>query len=324
MVPTPSADASLLSPADSFGERLSAAVRRCRNPVCVGLDPRFESLPAPLRAGRDAASTVDRAAAFAEFSCRVIDAVRDLVPIVKPQAAFFEALGPAGMQALADVLAHARQAGLETILDGKRNDIGSTAEAYADAWIGRRGSAWGSDSLTVSPYLGDDTLLPFVRAAEARGGGIFVLVKTSNPGSAALQDRTTTVDGRVVLIRDLVAQWVEGHAARTARPSGYGDVGAVVGATYPRELGELRRAMPHAWLLVPGYGAQGGGADDVAAGFDDRGLGAIVNNSRGILFAHAAPEYRERVTEAGWIEAVRMATEAMIAALRERTTVGQL
>lgn len=301
----------------SFGDRLAAAVRRARNPVVVGLDPRVAQLPAGLLTGdpRDPAAC---AAAYRAFCGGVIDAVAALVPAVKPQAAFFEQLGPAGMAALHEVMGDARRAGLLVILDGKRNDIGTTAEAYADGYLGA-GSAWGADALTVSPYLGDDSLTPFVDTAHARGAGLFVLVKTSNPGGGTFQDLPT--DGRPMYRH--VATHVERLAAAAAGESGYGATGAVVGATYPDQLAELRAAMPHAWILVPGYGSQGGTARDVAAGFDARGLGAVVNNSRGIIFAHARREYAH-LGDARWTEAVAAATRDMIEQLRAETTVGAL
>jgi orotidine-5'-phosphate decarboxylase len=269
---------------------------------------------------RDATSPAAKADAFRRFCQGVIDVVAPLVPAVKPQAAFFEQYGPAGMQALAEVMRYARQAGLLVILDGKRNDIGTTAEAYAEAYLSPPDqSAWGSDALTVSPYLGDDSLEPFVATARAAGTGIFVLVKTSNPGGGALQDLEC---GGRRLYRH-VGDLVERLAAETAGAAGYGVVGAVVGATYPEQLAELRAAMPHAWFLIPGFGSQGGTAADVAAGFHPQGLGAIVNNSRGIIFAHARKEYAGRFG-ADWQAAVEAATRDMIAALKSETPAGRL
>lgn len=302
-----------------FSDRLAGLVRARGNPVCVGLDPRWEQLPAPLRGDDDAPSA--RAHAYQVFCQGVIDVVAPLVPAVKPQVAFFEQLGPPGMQALAEVIAHAREAGLVVIADGKRNDIGSTAEAYADAWLGPLGqSAWGADALTVSPYLGSDSLEPFVNTAQARGAGVFVLVKTSNPGGGELQDMRD--DGWAVY--DRVAQRVESLAGSSLGECGFGAVGAVVGATYPAQLAELRRAMPRAWLLVPGYGHQGGGAADVAGAFDARGLGGLINNARGIIFAHGRREYADQFGAARWQEAVAAATRQMIAELRAETLAGRL
>jgi orotidine-5'-phosphate decarboxylase len=293
----------------SFGERLADAVRRKGTAAVVGLDPRWEQLPESVRecAGD---SPGERAAAYRTFCRGVVDVVAPLVPAVKPQAAFFEELGPAGMAALADVTGYARQRGLLVILDGKRNDIGSTAAAYARGHLGQA-SAWGADALTVSPYLGADSIEPFVETGRDRGAGIFVLVKTSNPGGGQFQD--LVCDGRPLYRH--VAEFVERLAAAGAGPSGYGDVGAVVGATWPEQLAELRRAMPHAWILIPGFGSQGGRASDVAAGFDSRGLGALVNNSRGIIFAHARPDFAGRFSADKWQQAVEAATREMIAEL---------
>ena len=305
---------------NSFIDRLIAAVRHTSTPVLVGLDPRWQQLPAPLREAHEDTQQ-GRAEAYRQFCCEVIDVVGSLVPAVKPQAAFFEQLGPPGMEALAGVVEYASQQGLLVVLDAKRGDIGSTAAAYADAFLGGGGqSAWGADALTVNPYLGDDSLEPFVETAVERGAGIFVLVRTSNPGARVFQD--LVADGRPVYRH--VAELVERLAAASAAPSGYGAVGAVVGATYPDQLAQLRAAMPHSWFLVPGFGTQGGTAADVAAGFDQQGLGAIVNSSRAIIFAHQRDPYRVTVGEAGWQQAVEAATRDMIEQLRADTPAGAL
>lgn len=301
-----------------FADRLAAAVRRCRNPALVGLDPRYENLPASLQTAPDAANRESRAAAFRSFCQGVIDVVAELVPAVKPQAAFFEQLGPPGMTALAEVIEYARGKGLLVIVDGKRNDIASTATAYAEAYLGEA-SAWGADALTVSPYLGEDSLSPFVETAARRGAGIFVLVKTSNPGGGMFQD--LIADGRPIYQH--VAEYVQRAARETAGQSGYGLAGAVVGATYPRQTVQLRKSMPHAWFLVPGYGSQGATARDVAGAFDENGLGAVVNSSRAIIFAHARREYAN-FGAARWQDAVAAATRAMIDELRADTPAGKL
>ena len=304
-----------------FADRLETAVRRCHNPVLVGLDPRRESLPPGILADRSDAGPEEIAAAYGTFCRAVIDVVAPLVAAVKPQAAFFEQLGPAGMTVLAEVIHYAQEHGLLVIFDGKRNDIGSTATAYAQGLLGSGGqSPWGADALTVSPYLGDDSLQPFIDVAAQRGAGVFVLVKTSNPGGRMLQD--LVADGRPLYRH--VAQYVEQQAAQTAAAGGYGLVGAVVGATYPAQLAELRAAMPHTWFLVPGFGSQGGTAADVAAAFDAEGRGAIVNNSRGIIFAHRIKPYAERYGAQAWQAAVEAATRDMIAQLRSATPAGKL
>jgi orotidine-5'-phosphate decarboxylase len=272
-----------------------------------------------LRASEQAGDWPQRAAAYNRFCRGVIDVVAPLVPAVKPQAAFFEELGPAGAAALADVIGYARASGLLVVLDGKRNDIGSTAEAYARGYLSADGP-WRADALTVNPYMGDDSLLPFIETARANGGGVFVLVKTSNPGGAQFQD---LMAAHKPIYRH-VALHVAKLAATDAGESGFGTTGAVVGATYPEQLAELRELMEQSWLLIPGYGSQGGTARDVAAGFRPDGLGAIVNNSRGIIFAHARPEYKDRFGDALWQEAVEAATRDMIEQLRTETPAAAL
>ena len=305
----------------SFADRLALAVRTKRTPTLVGLDPRWESLPAVLTPPGDADSLSARAAAYEVFCRGVVDVVAPLVPAVKPQAAFFEELGPEGMAALGRTIDYCHEKGLLVILDGKRNDIGSTAAAYAQGILGPKPlSAWGADALTVSPYLGEDSLQPFVDTAVERSAGLFVLVKTSNPGGGMFQD--LLAEGRPLYRH--VAAFVQRLAEQTRGDGDYGSVGAVVGATYPGQLAELREQLPNAWLLVPGFGSQGGTAGDVAAAFDQQGLGAIINNSRGIIFAHRRREYAERFGPARWQEAVEAATRQMIQQLRTDTPAGRL
>jgi orotidine-5'-phosphate decarboxylase len=306
------------APAAHFADRLAEAVVRCRNPVLVGLDPRWSQLPEGLKSVDGAPSCETQAAAFRTFCRGVIDVVADRIPAVKPQAAFFEQLGPPGMAALAEVIDYARGKRLLVIVDGKRNDIASTATAYAEGYLGES-SAWRADALTVSPYLGEDSLSPFVVAAAERGAGVFVLVKTSNPGGGMFQD--LVADGRPIYRH--VAEYVERAADQTVGQSKYGLVGAVVGARHPEQTVELRKLMPHAWFLVPGYGTQGATARDVAGAFDAGGLGAIVNSSRAIIFAHARREYANFGVRR-WQDAVAAATEAMIAELRADTPAGKL
>lgn len=301
-----------------FADRLIGAIRGKRNPVLVGLDPRADSLPKGLLIGEGNEAV---ARAYVTFCRGIIDVVAPLVPAVKPQAAFFEQLGPAGCVALGEVMNYAAEQGLVVILDGKRNDIGSTAQAYAEGYLGRgANSAWGADALTVSPYLGDDSITPFLTIAKERGAGIFVLVKTSNAGGGRFQDLVAS--GRPLYRH--VAEFVEGLAANSRGSEGYGIAGAVCGATYPEQLAELRQAMPSTLFLIPGFGAQGGTAKDCAAAFDERGLGGIVNNSRGIIFAHSRVEYRDKFGDARWQEAVEAATRDMIAQLAAETTAGRL
>lgn len=300
---------------DHFADRLAAAVRAKGNPVCVGLDPRWESLPDEIR-NRHGGQTLEAVAlAYEEFCGRVLDVVAPLVPAVKPQSAFFEACGPAGMACLRNTLRYARRLGLVTILDGKRNDIASTAEAYADAAFagtaidGTTHPVWDADALTVNPYLGRDALEPFLKSARRAARGLFVLVRTSNAGAGLFQD--LRCDGKPLYQH--VAAAVDGWARENLGRCGYGDVGAVVGATHPTELRELRQLVPHVLFLIPGYGAQGGRAADLAGAFHAGGLGAVVNSARGITAAFA-PE------EPHWERAVEQAAREASAALTSVAT----
>ncbi len=269
-----------------LSDRLDAAIKAKGNPICVGLDPRFDSLPASIKepALREHGNTARaRAEAFLAFNTAILDAVADIVPVCKPQVAFYEEFGADGMRAFEATIRYAQQKGLLVIADAKRGDIGATAEAYARAHLGGAASAFHADALTVNPYMGRDTLEPFLKTGAPHGTGIFILVKTSNPGSGDLQDLQLH-DGR--LVREHVAQMVHELGAKHLGASGLSDVGAVVGATYPDEARALRKLMPDTIFLIPGYGAQGGSARDAAAGFRPDGRGAIVNNSRGIIFAY--------------------------------------
>ncbi|MCH2371359.1 MAG: orotidine-5'-phosphate decarboxylase [Pirellulales bacterium] len=307
----------------NFADRLVSAIQRCKTPTLVGIDPRLNSLPQPLQPESNTPSPEEIASAYLAFGKGIVDVVASLVPAVKPQAAFFEQLGPCGMIALGEITQYARSRGLLVIMDGKRNDIGSTATAYAHGFLGEHGSTqFTSDCLTVSPYLGEDSLEPFVKVADKNGNGIFVLVKTSNPGGGRFQDLLS--DGKPIYrhVASLVNELANNTRGSGSHP--YGAVGAVVGATYPEQLVELREAMPNTFFLVPGFGAQGGGAADVAGAFDEHGLGAIINSSRGIIFAHAREPYAEKFGDQRWQEAVEAATRDMIAALAADTPAGTL
>ena len=270
----------------SFADRLADAVRR-KGPLCVGLDPRWESLPKNIRTKVvDAEPAEGAAVAYFEFGRKVLELVRPYCGVVKPQAAFFEQIGPGGLEMLQLLLHEAKLQGFVTILDAKRGDIASTAAAYADAAFagytidGTTYPVWDADALTINPYLGRDAVEPFLTVAKKADRGVFVLVRTSNPGAGLFQD--LVCDGKPLYRR--VAAEVAKWNAPTVGKSGLGDVGAVVGATHPRELMELRAELPNVWFLVPGYGAQGGTAADVRAAFRPDGLGAIVNSSRGVTF----------------------------------------
>lgn len=298
--------------------RLHQAMKTQKTAALVGLDPRYENLPEEIKeAAKDRGG--DRlemyAYAFERFCCEVIDVVTDLVPAVKPQAAFFEELGPEGCLALARVMRYARKKGLLVICDAKRGDIGTTAQAYASAYLAgedAKAAPWAADALTINPYLGTDTLQPFVDLAVKRGAGLYVLVRTSNPGAATFQDRTQ--DG--VKLFEAVADAVEAFNVQTMEAGEtYGSIGAVVGATYPEELAQLRKRMPHTPLLIPGFGSQGGTADDVKSAFDANGFGALINNSRGINFAYEKEPYKSQFGQTNWQAAVEAATKDMIKSL---------
>jgi len=260
-----------------FADRLAEAIKKKNSVVCVGLDPRYNQIP-----GFIVEKHKKPADAFLEFNKGIIDSVEDLVPIVKPQIAFYEQYGAEGFRVFEETCKYAQEKGLLVIADAKRNDIGSTAEAYAEAFLGEEGMA--VDALTVNAYLGLDGIRPFVDACEKNEKGIFVLVKTSNPSSGDLQDRVTADEG--MSIAELMANFVDSWGSDCLGENGYRAVGAVVGATYPAELAKLRKVMPAAVFLVPGYGAQGGGAEDVKDAFDANGMGAVVNSSRGVIFAY--------------------------------------
>ncbi|HEX8201498.1 MAG TPA: orotidine-5'-phosphate decarboxylase [Isosphaeraceae bacterium] len=307
-----------------FADRLIAALRRVGNAVLVGIDPRPEHLPEGLLE-RFPGDRPGVAAALEAFGRGVVDVVASRVPAVKFQAAFYEAYGPEGMAALHATARHARGAGLIVLIDGKRNDIGSTAEAYARAYLGRvpvggrLEPTWEADALTVNPYLGGDGIAPFVQEAAREDKGLFVLVRTSNPSAGEFQD--LVADGRPLYrhVADRLAGWAAPHRGR----EGYSLVGAVVGATYPEQLVELRAALPGVLFLVPGYGAQGGSARDVAAAFDDRGLGALINSSRGVAFAYRRADLRARCGP-DWQGAIALAIAEMADDLAAHTPAGLL
>ncbi len=302
-----------------FADRLTGLQRAKGNSLCVGLDPRWEALPLELRSRHNDGTLAAVAGAFEEFCTRVIDVVAPLVPVVKPQAAFFEACGPAGLTALQRILRQARRQGLLTILDGKRNDIATTATAYADAAFagthvaGVLHPVWDADASTVNAYLGRDGVEPFLRSARASGRGVFVLVRTSNPGAGQFQD--LDCGGRPLYMH--VAEAVGAWAGENLGEQGLGDVGAVIGATYPAEMAALRQALPHVVFLVPGFGTQGGAAADTAAAFRRDGTGAVINSSRGII-ASFAPDTTD------WEAAIETATRASIAGLAAATPMGRL
>lgn len=293
-------------------DRLIERIRDMQNPTVAGLDPKLDYVPRficdeafskysdPLEAA---------AAALLTFNKGLIDALCDIVPAVKPQCAYYEMYGWQGMRTLYETIAYAKKKGMFVITDGKRNDIGATMQAYAAAHLGTtavRGeqiAAFDADALTVNGYLGTDGIKPLTDICAAQDKGIFVLVKTSNASSGELQDKCIGDKPVYRVMGDMCEAW--GEPTRGAY--GYSAVGAVVGATYPQQLAELRGALPHTFFLVPGYGAQGGGAKDVVPAFDKNGDGAIINSSRGIMCAYQKNGCDEQdYAKAARAEALRM------------------
>ena len=268
-------------------DKLIDGIIATQNPTCVGLDTLFDYLPDDMKAG--AKTFEDVAERVLEFNKKLIDNIADIVPSVKVQIAYYEMYGVAGMKAYYETLKYAKEKGLYVIADAKRNDIGSTASCYAKAFLGETQvnenvlTAFPSDYVTVNGYLGSDGILPFVEECEKNEKGIFVLVKTSNPSGAEIQNMILE-NGMPMYeyVGGLVEKWGES----TVGKYGYSAVGAVVGATHPTEAARLREVLPHTFFLIPGYGAQGGKAEMLKSCFKANGLGGVVNNSRGILTAY--------------------------------------
>ncbi len=280
-----------------FADLLFASIRAKNSRCVVGLDPRIDQMPEFV--ARESAC-----AAITEFHELVLDAVMDLVPAVKPQLAFFEQYGVAGMQAFENTVRAAKRRGLLVIADGKRNDISTTAQAYANAYLAPGG--FECDALTVTPYLGGDSLEPFVEACRDHGKGLFVILKTSNPGSKDFEDQALAATGRPLY--EKIAGVLNELGAPLVGESGYSSIGAVIGATFSEEARRLRELMPRAPILVPGYGAQGGSAKAAAECFNEDGLGAIVNSSRGITYAFGD----RTISRDSFVESVRENTCRMV------------
>ncbi len=285
------------------------------NPTVVGLDPNLDFIPQFIKneSIEKFGNTLEAAAdAVLIFNKGLIDALHDIIPAVKPQCAYYELLGWQGVKALAQTIAYAKSKGLFVITDGKRNDIGSTMQAYADAHLGTVCvnneviEPFGADALTVNGYLGTDGIAPLIKICKQGDKGIFVLCKTSNPSSGELQDRTIDSKPVYAIMGEMCEKWGEDFDCKY----GYSGVGAVVGATYPQQLQELRALMPKTFFLVPGYGAQGGNAQNISYAFDKRGLGAIVNSSRAVMCAYKQSGCDEReYASAARAETIRMRDE---------------
>ena len=295
-----------------FASRLIEATRSKGNPLCAGIDPHLDMIPKLFRRGDMKPTAPETAEAVRDFSYELLTKFVGKVPAIKPQAAMFERLGPRGTQILADLSQDAISEGMLVIMDAKRGDIGSTSAAYADAFLGHD-AGFPSDALTINPYLGMDTLEPFLKVADEKDAGLFVLVRTSNPGSADLQG-IKAEDGRPIFhhLADKLRPLAEAREA----DCGFSSLGIVAGATYPEEAAELRRLLPSALFLVPGFGAQGGGREEAFAGFVDGPEGpegGIVNASRGISFPADAQNASNHTT---WRQAINNAVDQAITTLR--------
>lgn len=293
-------------------DRLIDKIIQMKNPTVVGLDPKLEYVPDFIKSKyflQDGETLKAAAKAIFKFNQAIIDEIYDIVPAIKPQAAYYEMYGYFGMKTLEKTIKYAKLKGMYVITDGKRNDIGATMEAYTTAHLGavkvgdNEIEPFGADALTVNGYLGTDGISPLLEICKEKDKGIFVLVKTSNKSSGELQDRLM---GDVPLYRvmgDMCEQWGSSQIGKY----GYSSVGAVVGATYPQQLSELRNELKHTMFLVPGYGAQGGGAEGIASAFDENGLGAIVNSSRAIMCAYK----KEGCPDTEFAKAARREAERM-------------
>ena len=274
-------------------DKLIEKIQKLKNPSAVGIDTAFGYLPDNMKA--KCRTLEDAGKAITDFNFAIIDKVCDIVPSVKVQVAYYEMYGLPGLKAFSDTLSYAKKKGLIVISDVKRNDIGSTASCYSAAYLGavdingNKFTPFDSDFITVNGYLGGDGITPFLKDCAERNKGIFVLVKTSNPSSGQLQDKKFE-SGETLYesMGDLVEEWGKDSVGKY----GYSSVGAVVGATHPMQAETLRKRLKHTFFLIPGYGAQGGTADDLSVCFDDHGIGGVVNSSRGIICAYKSEKYK--------------------------------
>ena len=288
-------------------DNLIDKIKEKNNPTVIGLDPRYEMIPKCIT--QKYAPTLEGASkAIIEFNKRLIDATYDIIPAVKPQIAFYEMLGIEGMKAFKETCEYAKQKGMLVIADIKRGDIGSTAEGYSNAFLGKTkiGSKeeriFDVEFVTLNPYMGIDSIKPFIEDCKKYNKGIFILIKTSNPSSGDIQD-VKMKDGEELYTK--VAKLVENWGEDLRGEYGYSSVGGVVGATYPEQLESLRKVAPHTFFLIPGYGAQGGKANDIAKAFDSNGIGGIVNSSRGLMCAYKSELWKEKYSEDEFEKATR-------------------
>ena len=289
-------------------DRLIDKIKEMNNPTVMGLDPRLEYIPNFIKEKYSTESEDYVYNIIMEYNKLLIDNVYDIIPAVKPQIAFYELYGIPGMKAFKDTCTYASKKGMIVIADIKRGDIGSTAKAYSNTYIGKvmvdgeLKTMYDIDMATVNPYFGIDGIKPFIDDVKGNDKGIFILVKTSNSSSGEIQDLKIE-DGKTIY--EEVGSLVEKWGLDVIGKHGYSSIGAVVGATYPEQLRELRKLMPHIFFLIPGYGAQGGKAEDIALGFDENGLGGIVNASRSLMCAINSDLWKDKFTEEEFYLATR-------------------
>lgn len=288
-------------------DNLIEKIKKTNNPTVMGLDPRYEMLPKCVT-NKYSQDLEGVAKAIIEYNKALIDATYDVIPAIKPQIAFYEMFGIPGMEAFKETCRYAKEKGMIVIADIKRGDIGSTAQGYSNAFLGRtpigekEEAIYDVDFITVNPYMGTDCVKPFIEDCKKYNKGIFILVKTSNPSSGELQDLKLENNKEVYRqVTDLVEKWGE----ELRGEYGYSSIAAVVGATYPEQLEQIRKVAPHTYFLIPGYGAQGGKANDIALGFDSNGLGGIVNASRSLMCAYKSDRWKEQYTEEEYAKATR-------------------
>lgn len=297
-------------------DELIEKIKETQNPTVIGLDPRYEMIPEVIR-NKYPQTLEGVAKAIVEFNKKLIDATYDIIPAVKPQIAFYEMYGLEGMKAFEETCKYAKQKGMLVIADIKRGDIGTTAKAYSNAFLGKtkigdkEETIFDVDFVTLNPYMGLDSVKPFIEDCINYNKGVFILAKTSNPSSGDLQD-VKLEDGEEVYIK--VAKLIKEWGKDSIGENGYSSVAAVVGATYPDQLEEIRKVAPNTFFLIPGYGVQGGKAEDIALAFDKNGLGGIVNSSRGLMCAYKSELWKDKYAEeefdkATRAEAIRMKEE---------------
>ena len=298
-------------------------IKSTNNPTVMGIDPSYDKIPNCVKEKYEK-NVEGVCSAILEYNKELIDNVCNIIPAIKPNIAFFEMFGIDGIKAFKETCKYAKEKGMIVIVDAKRGDIGSTATAYSSAFLGATKieeedfKFLDVDFVTINPYLGTDGIKPFIEDCKKYGKGVFILVKTSNPSSGELQDLKLE-NGKTIY--ETVGELVNNWGQELIGENGYSSVSAVVGATYPKQLEELREIMPNTYFLIPGYGAQGGKAEDIALGFDDKGLGGIVNASRSLMCAYKSDRWKDKFKEEEYgkataAEAIRMRDELNSAILK--------